>query len=419
MVSTKHDEIWVVIDTNILLHYRWPEDWDSTSAETALKLIFVPLIFRELEKRQYQDSSERMRERARSVLRRLTQLFDGGTDVTLRNGIVAVPIGAEPALSFADHSLSREIADDHLIAHLIELSANGKKVALLSADGPAAFKAKFRGFHVIRPKDAWLLPVEPTREERELQQLRAEKSALPKLSLTIVGGRQIDTISYRCQMLNQWTSIDRSEILSRLTRELPSIPAGRRRPSDLALLKENDAKIKNWSRYIDDTDRYRRQVVLELPFAVWNGGVRSAENVHVIISIRLKATLTDEAPQIPSQESDEPDDVYGRTMTAITISKIRDRRLESISSETNAHAAEMTIALARQEYTTELPTLYLVFENEDNLNNFNFDWEIRASNIGAPVRGRLNVIIDKIPAREQFKNDKKDLPVPCKPEPLR
>src|SRR5437660_673735 len=184
MSSPKHEETWAIIDTNILLHYRWPEDWDSTPTDTGLKLIFVPLIFRELEKRQYHDTSERIRERARSVLRRLTELFDAGTEVTLRNGIAAVPIGAEPALSFADYSLSREIADDYLIAHLIELSASGQKVAFLSADGPAAFKAKFRGFSVIRPKDTWLLPVEPTREERELQQLRAEKAALPKLSLT-------------------------------------------------------------------------------------------------------------------------------------------------------------------------------------------------------------------------------------------
>jgi hypothetical protein len=413
MSSPKPEEIWAVIDTNILLHYRWPEDWDSPLTETPLKLIFVPLIFRELEKRRYQDTSERMRERARSVLRRLTELFDAGTEVRLRNGIVAAPIGTEPALSFADHSLSREIADDYLIAHLIELSADGRRVALLSADGPAAFKAKLRGIRVIRPDAAYLLPVEPTREDRELQQLRAEKVAQPKLSLTMVGARKLESISYACQLLDQWTSMDRSEILAQFTSQLRGIPAGSRRPSDLAILRENDAKIKSWTRYLGDLDRYRRQVVLELPFAIWNGGMRSAENVHVMISMRLKATLTDEAPAMPTQESYEPDE-YGVGVAGVEPPRIRDLRLETISSENGVHAAAMTISLARQEYTAELPALYLVFADEDDLTSFNCEWEIRASNIGAPVRGRLNVIIDKIPHQQ---NRKQDLPVLCKPEP--
>jgi hypothetical protein len=412
--------VCAVIDTNILLHYQWPEDWDSRLEGETVSLVFVPLVFRELEKRQYQDSSERMRDRARRVLRRLSDLFDSGTEAQLRNGIVAVAVAAEPALNFADHSLSREVADDYLIAHLVELRTAGRNVALLSADGPAAFKAKLRGFRVIRPQDSWLLPVEPSKDERELQQLRAEKTAQPKLSLTIAGAKKIDSISYCCQLLNQWTSMDKSEMLAQLTRQLRGIPAGgKRTASEEWLLRENDAKIKNWTRYLDDLDRYRQQLVLELPFAVWNGGMRSAENVHVVISAKVKATLTDEPPEVPNQDSERSaEDQILHRIDRFETPQIKDLRLESIFSQSGSHSAEMSITGARQVYTTDLPTLYLLFSEEHDLDSFNFEWEIRAANIGAPVRGRLNVLVTKIAARPVPWTEKKDLPTAFTPEPL-
>jgi hypothetical protein len=329
-----------------------------------------------------------------------------------------VAFGNEPSLNFSDHSLSREIADDYLIAHLIELNAAGRHAALLSADGPAAFKAKLRGFRVIRPEATWLLPVEPTREERELQQLRAEKATLPKLSLTIAGAKKIDAISYRYHLLAQWTTADLSDMRSRLFRQLPGIPAGSRKASDLALVRENDAKIRRWTKNIDDLDRYRRQLVLDLPFAIWNSGARSAENVHVVISANLKATLTDEMPDMQDQDSETPSE-HGVLATAdFPVPKIRDFRLESILSQDDIHSAEMCIGIARQEYTTELPRLYFLFEDENDLDSFGIEWEIRALNIGAPVRGRLNVVVDKIPAVRREGTENNELPMPCKPKPL-
>ena len=277
-----------------------------------------------------------------------------------------------------------------------------------------------RGFRVIRPQDSWLLPVEPSKDERELQQLRAEKTAQPKLSLTITGAKKIESISYRCQLLDQWTLRDKAEMLAQLTRQLPSIPAARKlMVSDISLLEDNEAKIRNWTEYFDDVDRYRRQIVLELPFAVWNGGMRSAENVHVVISAKVKATLTDEPPEVPDQDSERSaEDHILRSIDRLETPQIKDLRLESIFTQSGSHSAEMSIAGARQEYTTDLPTLYLVFSDESDLDSFNFDWEIRASNIGAPVRGRLNVLVTKIPAKPVPLTEKKDLPLPFKPEPL-
>ena len=66
------DERYVFLDTNTFLHFQWFDeiDWPKIHSSNSVTLVLAPVILSELDEKKY-EASPRVRERAKSVIKRL------------------------------------------------------------------------------------------------------------------------------------------------------------------------------------------------------------------------------------------------------------------------------------------------------------------------------------------------------------
>lgn len=146
----------------------------------------------------------------------------------------------------------------------------------------------------------------------------------------------------------------------------------------------------------------------------------TAENVHVRIQFQAQGSVAEKIPKPPKDPEDEPgpyekyiEDIVPPAIHMAELAGKRARLEMLMTGEDSTHSAEISIGQARQEYTTALIPLYLVFVCDDLANSFNIKWEIRASNLGATVRGQINVKVEKT-----VKDVDAGAPKVYKPQPL-
>jgi predicted ribonuclease YlaK len=184
----------LVIDTNLLLHFKRPNELDWTPVGDEVVLVVLPVVLRELEKVKASSPVSKLRERAAGAIAWLGGLLDRGEEVQLKKGVRLRFHPFEPPLDFSSHNLVREVQDDHLIAGLLELSAaGGERAVLVTADIGLKVKAKQRGFLVVTPLDKDKLAEEPDAREKELAELRIEnqqlKARVPRVVLCAAHGQ--------------------------------------------------------------------------------------------------------------------------------------------------------------------------------------------------------------------------------------
>jgi hypothetical protein len=116
----------------------------------------------------------------------------------------------DSGIDFAAHNLVRDIADDHIIATLIELRAEASPAlfVLLTKDTGLKLKARAHGFSVKSLPDSCLLPNEVLPSERKIRELETQvrelQNARPKLRLAFSGGsNNFDLIFQRAEQLSE------------------------------------------------------------------------------------------------------------------------------------------------------------------------------------------------------------------------
>jgi hypothetical protein len=183
---------FVFDDTNVLLHYQFFDevDWHAQLGVTSVTLVFAPVVLAELDRHKW-SGSRREKGRARSVLKKIAALGLSATPVSLRPGVDAMALDAEPPDAlFAQHRLHPQASDDRLLASLLGFCEErpGSRVMILSADTGLGVKARSRRIEIVAPADSLELPDEPDDVQRELEKTRRElvevKGAAPELALT-------------------------------------------------------------------------------------------------------------------------------------------------------------------------------------------------------------------------------------------
>ena len=183
---------FVFDDTNVLLHYQFFDevDWHAQLGVTSVTLVFAPVVLAELDRHKW-SGSRREKARARSVLKKIAALGLSTTPVSLRPGVDAMALDAEPPDAlFAQHRLHPQAGDDRLLASLLGFCEErpGSRVMILSADTGLGVKARSRRIEIVAPADSLELPDEPDDVQRELEKTRRElvevKGAAPELALT-------------------------------------------------------------------------------------------------------------------------------------------------------------------------------------------------------------------------------------------
>ena len=191
----------VFIDANTALHFKRPDqiDWRTMTNASEVVLVAVPVLLRELEEQRVINRSSKLRERAADYIKWLHQ-FVRRPDTEVRAGVRWWFLPNEPQIDFAAERLSRTIADDHLIASILDCSRqSGLSVLVATADLGLEVKLRSRQIGVLELFDDLRLPAEPDPVELEIKNLRRQiarfEARMPRLSVTFEGGAQHYSLS--------------------------------------------------------------------------------------------------------------------------------------------------------------------------------------------------------------------------------
>ena len=187
----------VLIDTNAPLHFRRIDeiDWRQLADVSEVIIVIVPVLLRELEKHKVTNSSRKIRVRADKIVKWLGK-FNFSSKNSIREGVFLRFIAHEPKIDFASHSLSHDIADDHLIASALDyrLQHNLDQPVFIAA-GDIGLRVKagaIEGIEILELPDELHLPSEPDKLEAENAKLRQRVAALeariPQLSVAFEAG---------------------------------------------------------------------------------------------------------------------------------------------------------------------------------------------------------------------------------------
>jgi hypothetical protein len=188
MVPVTH----VFIDTNVAMHYQRPDqiDWKKLTGWDSVVLVAAPVLLSELERQKIHNPSRKLKERADAFIRWLVT-FVHDPSIEVRPGVFWYFIGHEPMIDFASARLSRDVADDQLIASVLDYKPeDGGSVCVATGDIGLEVKLRHRKINSISLPDDLRLPSEPDAQEKELQKLRrqAAQRRAPALVLRWQGG---------------------------------------------------------------------------------------------------------------------------------------------------------------------------------------------------------------------------------------
>ena len=178
MTSAKQDltPVFVFMDTNIAMHFLRPDqiNWTQYTRSQEVVLVATPIFLRELDRQKFEHNSRKLRERARNYVTWLS-LFVDEPKKLVRSGVRWKFISSEPDLDFSEAGLSRNVADDHLIASVLSSTwANASNSTVATDDIGFVVKLKARKIHVLSLSENLRLPDAPDQLETENAELRSK-----------------------------------------------------------------------------------------------------------------------------------------------------------------------------------------------------------------------------------------------------
>lgn len=199
-------------DTNLLIHCLDLNslDWSLIGDFDTIELIVSRPVQKEID-RQKGGGNGRLARRARSAASLFKEIINAGlTPWIIRERAPRITLALAVALRpDAELDLDLSEPDDVLvgIAHAYQKQYPDKRVAVLTHDGGAMASAVSTGTDYIWLPDDWLLPPEPTKQDKELRAANAEiarlKGAEPVISLECLdpdGNPTAEIVAYFEQM---------------------------------------------------------------------------------------------------------------------------------------------------------------------------------------------------------------------------
>jgi predicted ribonuclease YlaK len=174
----------IYLDTNIFLHFRSFEEigWAEIVNSTELQILIAPTVISELDKHK-SNSNSKISKRAKSALKKIESTLDSEQIGELR----VVVISTEPkADTFQDNNLEKDVADDRILASILENQEKEESILITNDTGPL-IKARRLGILAKKIPQEYELKLENDPIQKENEKLRKELSAfknlIPKLDL--------------------------------------------------------------------------------------------------------------------------------------------------------------------------------------------------------------------------------------------
>jgi len=438
------------LDTNIFLHYQ-PFDqinWLNEIGVQEVKLAISPIVIRELDHHKDQHTISKIRNRARTSLKKIESLITGQDDVNLLEGIHVIYV-EETKLSFHDYGLRTDVNDDHLIASCIERKSleKSEKVILVTNDTGPRIKAYKYGIEYFELDDRLKLPSsygQIEKEKRELQnKIQKLQNSLPNLYLGFEDGTQNMNIKIPelLEIDDQKVEVKIKELkrkYPKLYPEEPDLKLSQGFSNDIAQIQKSVLMMsrigkpskKEYERYNSDLDKYYQSYqdylyqifedknqeicTIKVKIVLFNRGTAPANDIDVFMKFPDGFILHCDDELLNSIEPPSPprepmSSFERRNSKSISpfLSKIHSVDFSNIPlsasnissvniKKTNSCNVEFSVKKLKQHLDASCETLYVYCGKREDIASFGIDYRINAANIPHEIEGKLNVAIEKI-----------------------
>ena len=444
------EAVFAILDTNTFLHYLSLEqiDWSDVFPGKQVVLFVCPPVIRELNKHKDAPRTAKLRDRASAALRRLDAWADSPSPVVLSNAVEIRFTIHDARIDFAAHHLVREIADDHLIAALIELQGevSTSSVVLLTRDTGLKLKAKAHGFSAAALPDTALLPEDALLSEKRIKELEAQvrelENARPKLRLAFPGAS--DHLALRFQRAEILSDADIATRMAELRNQHPKMSASAKTtpPSEgtqtmlYALLSGasqlgavDPESIKKYNEGLDSFftgyEKYLNKLAhfyawesqtAAINLVLFNEGSKPADDVDIFMHFPDGFELFEEheynkepeAPKAPAKPKSILEQARdGIPMAALGLDRyaylpdLGPVRMPAGPSNvsgpkikrTNSYDVKVHVERAKHGIEVALDVMYITFDPAAGARSFAIKYAIHASNLPTHVNGTLNVVV--------------------------
>jgi hypothetical protein len=423
---------YIFTDTNLFEQFQPIENiaWLELAEADTVTLIVPNVTLGELNKHKDGATRPRLKRRSAGALSQLSKLSRTPEPRTLRPGVDLAFRHQEPLIDFAAHHLSKDVADDRLLASAVEfaLENNLPHGAVMITTGDLGLELKVKGQALIEPL---LLPpelqlpdeIDPAEAkiielETELKSLRA---SVPRLSLSFRNGANFFEIAVEGAL-----QVDRDKVRQELEQLRCRYPlrgqGGGLHPAEAALiasslgLDEYNQELRFFyaktEKHYDEMCVYlnRQRLSVELGLLLHNDGGAPAEDVDVELHFPDGLSILDESSEeTPPREPDPPATPEDRWMSGFRLT--RDLVLPDISSrisalhpqalpnarlkgikKTNSYLVTLNVKRLKHTLTEELPSVRFRFDSFESVRPFGIEYRIVAANLPVPVVGNLHVV---------------------------
>ncbi len=439
---------YLIVDTNVLLHYRPIDqiDWSSISG-CKNPIVYVPLIvIEELDQHKDQHRLAKIRERARRSLALIDKVIGDNDKFSgdLREDVLLVVEAAAPKVDWEVLNLEKNKPDHRLIASAFSKNSDSNPVAVVHRDYGIKLTLRRLKLQSIELPEELLLENAFDESDREIKALRLEnerlKSRLPKLCLES-GEKSNRGLIVVGPKLHPYSPTEHEDILQRLREKYPlmemementqSEHLSRPRVVFSLVNTTNKPMITNKQRkhYNDELcafyEEYRSWLVkardieirrsLFRPLSLWvfNSGSYPAQDVDVEIRFPnfLRVSLGENTLAPPSEpkppKRPKPKDILDaysppdfRTNSSLfypqplpdLISRTNSQPKASMYEDEGCDCVTMHWDNLKHCYRYQIsPIPHVQFESYESVRSFQLEYWISAANLPTACEGTFNV----------------------------
>jgi hypothetical protein len=415
-------------DTNVFLHCTFftDLDWRTLVSGEDVVLTICPTVMSELDKKKFSDPSRRVKERAKAVVRRIGELVSDDQPVQFRQGCSLWVMCRSPLMDFTSVGLSKEVADDAVIASALEEREKGNDVTLVAADTGIRLKGNTHRLRTVLVPKEWLLLDEPDEQERELQKLRRQAAesaaAAPNLRLTFGPSNVAEFCVKPRKPMSPEVIKRKLDGMRRLKVYQPmTVPAyGGLTASVLGGVTREEVSAYNqalkayFAKYEDHLKRSHeifeaRDLTLKLDITVENTGQESAESVDVVVQVtgEIEGIWADDQPEGSEKAPKRPEPPRGSLAAlaampaGVPMANIRsllEPRENAVTVPIDYERfteARFHVNLVKPRFPVPLPSRYFLFSSFDDARSFTLSYELFGKNLRSPQSGELHVKISR------------------------
>lgn len=419
----------IFIDTNIAMHFLRIDqlDWFQISGVPQVEIVICSVFLRELEKHKVEHSSKKLRKRAGEYSNWLARKFD---ETFISENVKLRFLLNEPQIDYMLNGLDPNIADDRLVASVLELinADRDLTVAVITADIGLTLKLRTRGISVYAPPEIARLAEEPTEEELEIRELRKQLSKYanrrPSPLVTFSDGEQFLKIERR-KIIEQPSFIQSKMEVARKKfpkagpQDLPNLegsPLAVQIGTSIRSMLTSFDKMYNTDidRYLFEYERYleelysyglRSEAMKRLDLQLSNlDGTAPATKIDIFLTCEGSAVLSEVStkcatPTAPEQPR-KPELFGSGAALPVFHNPVRIRTIDDALKDADPTRHRLLIDAGKacfyihqvkhRQFQNLLP-IWLDYENVEKLSGVTLTYEIHADEIADPISGTLHI----------------------------